>query len=158
MLTFGGASSRGIYNDAAKPVKEFAMRASSTDNRMLNQILDDVICVGSARDGTVGKFYDTYRQIAEEMGWWILEDKPFPILSALQMIVGCDEMENGQVMSVKGKLNHYIWLVPEGPWQRGFLHGLQDATKPSGSKMTVGTLAKEQADWWIVNLRAAAEE
>ena len=46
MLTFGGASSAGIYNDAAKLVKEFAVRASSTDYRMINQILDDVICVG----------------------------------------------------------------------------------------------------------------
>ena len=46
MLTFGGASSAGIYNDAAKLVKEFAVRASSTDDRMINQILDDVICVG----------------------------------------------------------------------------------------------------------------
>ena len=46
MLTFGGASSAGIYHVAAKLVKEFAVRASSTDDRMINQILDDVICVG----------------------------------------------------------------------------------------------------------------
>ena len=61
-------------------------------------------------------------------------------------------------MLVNGKLNHYMWLVPEGSWQSGFLLRLQDATKPSGSKMTVGPLAKEQVDWWIVNLRATAEE
>ena len=157
---------------------------------MINKILDDVICVGSAGDGTVGKFYDTYRQIAEELGvrladesdkdkafrssnegkvfgisydlqrwvWWISEDKLLPILSALQEVVGCDRIENGQIMSINGKLNHYMWLVPEGPWQRGFLLRLQDSTKPSGSKMTVGPFAKEQAAWWIVNLRAAAEE
>ena len=68
MLTFGGASSAGIYHVAAKLVKEFAVRASSTDDRMINQILDDVICVGSARDGTVGNFYDTYQQLAQELG------------------------------------------------------------------------------------------
>ena len=57
MLTFGGASSAGNYHVAAKLVKEFAVRASSADDRMINQILHDVICVESARDGTVEKFY-----------------------------------------------------------------------------------------------------
>ena len=67
MLTFGGASSAGIYHVAAKLVKEFAVRASSTDDRMINQILDDVISVGSARDCTVGKFCQSSSQ-GQELG------------------------------------------------------------------------------------------
>ena len=108
----------------------------------------------SSHEGKVfGISYDLKRWV-----WWISEDKLLPILSALQRNVVCDKIENSQVMLVNGKLNQYMRLVPEGPWQRGFLLRLQDATKPSGSKITVGPLAKEQADWWIVNLRAAAEE
>ena len=43
MLTFGGASSAGIYDDMAKLVKDLAILASGVDDRMVNQVLDDVV-------------------------------------------------------------------------------------------------------------------
>ena len=46
MLTFGCSSSAGIYDDAAKLVKEMAEKDSGMDNRMTNQVLDDAVGVG----------------------------------------------------------------------------------------------------------------
>ena len=105
MLTFGGASSAGIYDDVAKLVKEFAVKASSTDNRMINQILDDVICVGSAGDGTVGKFYDTYRQIAEELGVRLADesDKDKAFRSS----------NEGKVFGILYDLQRWVWWISE---------------------------------------------
>ena len=38
MLTFGGGSSAGIYDDMAKLVKEITIKKSGTDNRMIKQV------------------------------------------------------------------------------------------------------------------------
>ena len=68
------------------------------------------------------------------------------------------EVENGEVLSLNGKLNHYMHLVPGGPWQRGFLLKLGDCTKPKGKMIEVGKPAKEQAAWWIPNIQTACHE
>ena len=69
-----------------------------------------------------------------------------------------DQVCNGNMLSLNGKLNHYMWLVPGGAWQRGFLLKLQDATLSNSTKFTVSDLAREQADWWITNLRVATDQ
>ena len=61
------------------------------------------------------------------------------------------------MLSLIGKLNHYQWLVPEGPWQKGFLLQLQDARAPSSDEFDVSDLARVQAAWWIVHLQAARD-
>ena len=48
-------------------------------------------------------------------------------------------------------------LVPGGPWQRGFLLASQESDGGHGLEITVTDLAREQASWWIANIRAAAE-
>ena len=68
MLTFGGGSSAGIYDDMAKLVKEISMKKSDTDPRMINQVLDDVVGCGAEGDGSVNKFYDAYREVAQFVG------------------------------------------------------------------------------------------
>ena len=190
MLTFGGASSAGIYDDLAKLVLDLAMLASDTDKRMVNQVLDDVVAVGAEGDGSVNRFYEAYRSISSELGisladesdrdkafrathsgkvlgieydlkrwvWKIPEEKLNPLLWLLQEIIKRKEVENHLAMSLNGKLNHYMWVVPDGPWQRGFLLRLQDSMKPPSQKMVVPELAREQAAWWTTNLKAAAVE
>ena len=189
MLTFGGGSSAGIYDDTAKLVKDLAILASKTDPRMVNQVLDDVVACGSRGDKTVNNFYRTYREVAERVGvsladetdvdkafpashkgkvlgitydlenwvWSLSEDKLTPLVHMLNEIITNDTVENRLAMSLNGKLNHYMWLVDGGPWQRGFLLRLQCELKPPGYRVKVDKLAKDQARWWIVSLRAGAE-
>ena len=68
MLTFGCASSAGIYDDLAKLVRDLAILASGADRRLINQVLDDVVAVGMEGDGSVDRFYKAYRNISREIG------------------------------------------------------------------------------------------
>ena len=189
MLTFGCTSSAGLYDTAAKLVRDLATKSSNSDRRLVNQVLDDCVICGTKGDGTVNRFYKAYRDIAKKVGvsladesdadkafsasgsgkvlgitynlenwtWSLSEDKLNPLLLELQAIVEKDISENKAIMSVNGKLNHYMWLVKGGPWQRGFLLKAQCETNPSGFKIKVSQLAKEQTAWWITNLHAAKE-
>ena len=99
--------------------------------------------------------------ITYDLKRWVLslsDDKLIPILITLERIKKGGRIDNGSIMSLNGKLNHYMWLVPNGPWQRGFLLSLQDSSKPSGHMMEINPLAQKQASWWLGNVRAACEE
>ena len=61
MLTFGGGSSSGIYDDIAKLVKDLAIVLSTMGKRIVNQVLDGVVACGPQGDDSVNKFYDAYR-------------------------------------------------------------------------------------------------
>ena len=67
-LTFGCTSSAGIFDDLAKLVKEMAEKLSGIKKDLVNQVLDDVVAVGSSGDGTVNRFYKAYRDISSEIG------------------------------------------------------------------------------------------
>ena len=81
MLTFGSASSAGIYDHQAKLIKDLATRMSGADKRMINQILDDCVICGPEGDGSVNQFYDAYRTVADIKGVSLAdetdEDKAF---------------------------------------------------------------------------------
>ena len=190
MLTFGCSSSAGLYDDLAKLIMELATIAAKADDRLINQILDDVVGCSHKGDSMVEQFYDAYRAISEEVGvsladeadpdkafraasirkvfgisydlerwvWYISDDKLIPLLISLSDVKENSKIGNGHMMSLNGKLNHYMWLVPGGPWQRGFLLRLQDSTKPTGFMFDVTETVKKQAAWWITNLKAAREE
>ena len=179
MLTFGGSSSAGIYDDLAKLICDLATISSDTDKRLVNQVLDDVVAVGADGDGTVNRFYDAYRHVSNTLGvsladetdrdkafrashqgkvlgisydlgrwvWTICEDKLILLLRMLHKVKTSDVIENTLAMSLNGKLNHYMWLVPDGAWQRGFLLRLQNSAKHPGYKVTVLGIAKDLATW-----------
>ena len=81
-LTFGCTSSAGLFDDLAKLVKEMAQRVSGTKKELVNQVLDDVVAVGSQGDGTVTRFYKAYRKICTDIGISLADesdvDKAFP--------------------------------------------------------------------------------
>jgi hypothetical protein len=190
MATFGCVSSAGIYDSTAKVVLDLVTIKSGMDERMTNQILDDVVTCGAAGDGTVQNFYVKYREVAARVGvrladesdpdkafsathtgkvfgisydlkrwvWWLSEDKMVPLLLSLAEVRDSKEVENRLMQSVNGKLNHYMWLVPGGPWQRGFLLRMQDSRLKPNFMFPVTDLARLQAAWWMVHLRVAAEE
>jgi hypothetical protein len=190
MVTFGGVSSAGIFDDPAKVVLGLGIIKGGMDKRMVNQTLDDVVGCGTEGDGTVPRFYRAYREVAEELGvsladesdvdkafsathtgrvlginydlrrwvWWLAEDKLVPVILMMAKVRDSENVDNSHMMSLNGKLNHYMWLVPGGPWQRGFLIRLQDSSLEGTHMYKVTDLAREQAAWWVVNFRAAAEE
>ena len=189
MLVFGAVSSAGIYDDLAKLILDLALIHSKMDERMVNQVLDDVVACGTEGDCTVQHFYNAYREVAARVGvlladesdvdkafgathtgkvlgitynlqsWtgWITDDKLSPLLNMLGTIVASEVVSNGLMLSLNGKLNHYMWLVPGGAWQRGFLLQMQDAGQSHGTEFCVTDLARVQAEWWIINLRVATE-
>ena len=60
----------------------------------------------------------------KEWRWWLSDDKLIPLLLLLREVVENDAVTNGAMMTLNGKLNHYMHLVPGGCWQRGFLLNL----------------------------------
>ena len=88
--------------------------------------------------------------------WWLADDKLVPLLHKIKKVSDSTEVSNSFMLSLMGKLNHYQFLVPGGQWQRGFLQPLQDSRLPPIYMWTISDLAREQAAWWMVNLRAAA--
>merc|ERR1711954_400660 len=68
VLTFGGASSAGIYDDLAKLILDLAVLKSKVSKTYINQVLDDVVACGTEGDGSVDRFYDAYRLICSEIG------------------------------------------------------------------------------------------
>ena len=81
-----------------------------------------------------------------------------PILLSLIEICGNEEVLNSTMMTLNGKLNHYMYLVPGGCWQRSFLIKMQDSRESPNKKFEVTEEARTQANWWIQNLRAAQKE
>ena len=94
----------------------------------------------------------------KEWRWWLTEDKLIPILSLLTKVSQDEQVKNGEMMTLNGKLNHYMHLVPGGCWQRGFLLKLNDSREPHGVCFKVPELAREQADWWLMHIKAAQVE
>ena len=68
MVTFGGVASAGIFDGGAKTVKELATIKSEVDPALVTQVLDDVVACGAQGDGTVTKFEQAYREIADKVG------------------------------------------------------------------------------------------
>ena len=68
MVVFGGVSSAGIFDDKAKLILALALLMANFDERMANQVLDDVAGCGPERDGTVEHFYNAYRKVADTIG------------------------------------------------------------------------------------------
>ena len=87
--------------------------------------------------------------------WWLAEDKLVPLLHMLKRVAESQEVSNSFMLSLLGKLNHYMFLVPGGQWQRGFLLPLQDSRLPPVFMWQVSDLARSQAEWWMTNMRAA---
>ena len=188
-LVFGGVSSAGIYDDNSEVILQLVIKKSKIDKDLVNKVLDDTVACGSLGDGTVKRFYETYKEIAARVGvrladekdadkafgpttkgkvlgimydldlWtcWIPEEKLLPILHLLVEVMTSKDVANSSMLTLNGKLSHYMGLVPGGPWQRGFLLKLQDARQSGATRFQVTDLARSQAAWWIPNMRAATE-
>ena len=101
----------------------------------------------------LGISYDLKRWV-----WFLTDDKLVPLLLSLAEVCDNKTVRNGGMMTLNGKLNHYMFLVPGGTWQRGFLLPLQDSRESPSKEFLVTDCARKQAAWWITNLNAARKE
>ena len=92
-----------------------------------------------------------------EWRWWLPENKLVEIVLMLARVRDSETVWNGEMLSLNGKLNHYMWLIPGGAWQRGFLLQLQESKEQYYLEVRVTDLARIQADWWMTNIMAARE-
>jgi hypothetical protein len=67
-LVFGGASSPGIYDRAAKTVLDLVLRWANFPAEMVCQLLDDVCAAAAAGSEGVYRFEKAYRDVAKEIG------------------------------------------------------------------------------------------
>ena len=104
---------------------------------------------GSTHIGKVlGIMYDL-----KDWVWWLSEDKLIPLILMLAKVRDSKVIDNSHMLSLNGKLNHYMWLVAGGPWQQRFLLRLQDSRQGHGVMFKVTDLARLQAAWWVDNVR-----
>ena len=68
MLVFGAVSSSWIYDDLAKVVLACAILLSKINLDLVQQHLDDVCAVGTEEYGSIFRFNEAYRQVADRLG------------------------------------------------------------------------------------------
>ena len=144
-LTFGMASSPGIYHLVSSVVKEAALAKENLPRRNSYQVLDDCGYIGP-RHHTSG-FYNSYNGIGERSGvhmaqgdkekcfevdtegtilgvnydthswtWGFCDRKVKKILGALYDVVESDTVEQKELESLSGRIGHYKDIV--SPWAR----------------------------------------
>lgn len=150
-LTFGGASSVGLFDRLAKVFMFIVTVLSETLPKHVRQIIDDVVACGTERQ--VRRFHKKYREVAEDCGvmlapeddpkkafsaaqvgevfgvmydtvnftWWLREDKQALIVHMLIKLGEENRHKLGYVKSVVGKLIAYRTMVPNGKFYLGQL-------------------------------------
>ena len=68
MLVFGAKSSPGIYDDLAKVILGCALLEAEMDADMVQQHLDNVCAVGTEENGSIYRFDEAYRKVADKVG------------------------------------------------------------------------------------------
>ena len=141
----GGDSIWRFDEEYTKVAKEMGVKLASRD--------DPDKSFGPQDEGKVlGLMYNL-----KKFTWWIDQRKYAELMGLLDMVVNSVIVKNELVLALMGKINHMMWVVEDGPWQRGFLMKLGDSGKPGHIEMVVSALARKQADWWMRNLRAAVK-
>ena len=149
-VTFGMASSPGLYTDVSGAVKEIARADSKTRAKNLFQVLDDCGHLGSEKD--TDAFYQSYKRIGLSLGVKLAEgeDKSFPasrkgvvlgleydstswttgfplskwtkMLDMVLDVIESETIESKFIEVLSGKLEHYKDVIsPQGRWERGFI-------------------------------------
>lgn len=105
MLVFGGVSSADIYDDLAKVVLMLVIKLAKYDERLVTQVLDDVVACGSVGSGTVENFYLKYRKVAKKIGVQVADetdpDKCFK------------STNEGKVLGIMYNLHTWTCWIPE---------------------------------------------
>ena len=83
-LTFGGASSVGLFDRLAKVFLFIATALSETLVKHVRQIIDDVVACGTQKQ--VQRFYRKYREVADDCGVLLApENDPKKAFAATQV-------------------------------------------------------------------------
>jgi hypothetical protein len=104
-LIFGGVSSAGLFDDAAKVVLDLVCRRANFPRNMVCQHLDDVCAAARAGSEALGKFDAAFQEIAADVGVELAprddHDKSFAPCTA------------GVVFGVHYDTVTWTWAIPE---------------------------------------------
>ena len=95
----------------------------------------------------LGLYYDTERWV-----WYLPEEKGKRLLASIFDVLELRGATLGDMMTLLGKLNHYMPLV-EGRHERGFLYAAIQGMEDMKSWVKLDELAILQLWWWVANLR-----
>jgi hypothetical protein len=104
-LVFGTSSSVGIYDRAAKVVLDIALKISGFPREMVCQHLDDVCAAAAAGCGSLGKFHETYRKVAAQVGVQLA-----PLTDKDKAFEPCND---GTVLGVRYNTVDWTWEIPQ---------------------------------------------
>ena len=110
---------------------------------------DDKAFLPSTQGAVLGVIYDL-------PSWtcWIEEKKSLAIIHLLYRVIDCGaSMENADIASLNGKLQHYAAIIGEdGKWERKFLLDAQDSSPSPAKWVPVSSSARSQARFWVDRL------
>jgi hypothetical protein len=115
-LVFGTSSSVGIYDRAAKVVLELALKISKFPRKWVCQHLDDVCAAAPAGSAALGRFHETYRGVAAQVGVQLA-----PLTDPDKAFEPC---QKGTVLGVCYDTVNWTWEIPADKLAR-FVHQLR---------------------------------
>ena len=95
----------------------------------------------------LGLYYDTVRWV-----WYMPDEKGKRLLALLWEVMEMRGATLADMMTLLGKLNHYMPLV-HGRHERGFLYAAIQGIEDMKSWVKLDELALMQLWWWVANLR-----
>ena len=92
----------------------------------------------------------------EDFSWTIREDKLIRILHMLKEAIDEETASVELMLSVRGKLIHYMFLVPGGKFRLGHVIKSVDSKMAKSEHVQLTANCKEQLFWWFLMLQTCA--
>ena len=105
----------------------------------------------TTRGQVLGVDYDT-----ESFTWTIREDKMIRMLHMLKEAIDQDTVSVEHMLSLRGKLINYMFLVPGGKFRLGYVIKSVDSKMSKSEQLSLSANCKEQLFWWFLLLQTCA--
>ena len=105
----------------------------------------------SKQGQVLGVNYDT-----ETFTWTISQEKLVRMLHQLKEAIDEETATVELMLSLRGKLINYMFLVPGGKFRLGHVIKAVDSKMPKGDHVTLTPNCKEQLFWWFLMLQTCA--
>ena len=99
----------------------------------------------------LGVDYDT-----ENFSWTIRDDKMARIVHMLKEAIDAETVSVEHMLSLRGKLINYMFLVPGGKYRIGYVIKSVDSKMSKSEQLPLSADCKEQLFWWFVMLQTCA--
>ena len=99
----------------------------------------------------LGVFYNT-----ESLTWSIPEDKLSRLLGQIDMVMSGGTVEQGEMMSLCGRILHYAPLVPAGRFNIDYIIRASSVSKDKRAVLEVSPELRRQLSFWMIVLRVSS--